>query len=101
MHELLKPLHDEHTAACVVAERALNRRLQGGCQVPIGAYAVLDGDNIWLRGLVGSPDGQHIIRAELTEHRSKAESMGKRVAELLLAQGAGDILRAVYEAKDE
>jgi len=50
---------------------------------------------------VGSPDGEQIIRAELTGHRSEAESIGKHVADLLLAQGAGEILRAVYEAKDE
>lgn len=98
---ILTPLDDRDTRDCVLAERAMNRTLQGGCQVPIGAYAVLEGDNVWLRGLVGSPDGEQIIRAELKAHRSEAESMGKRVAEMLLAQGAGEILRAVYEAKDE
>ncbi|HLV48140.1 MAG TPA: hydroxymethylbilane synthase [Aliidiomarina sp.] len=98
---LLAPLSDIDTRDCVLAERAMNRTLQGGCQVPIGAYAILDGDKLWLRGLVGSPDGEQIIRAELTGHRSEAESIGKHVADLLLAQGAGEILRAVYEAKDE
>ncbi|MCO4322502.1 hydroxymethylbilane synthase [Aliidiomarina quisquiliarum] len=98
---LLKPLNDRDTSDCVLAERAMNRTLQGGCQVPIGAYAILEGDHVWLRGLVGSPDGEQIIRAELKAPRSDAENLGKRVAELLLAQGAGEILQAVYEAKDE
>ena len=61
---LLAPLHHEVTAQCVLAERALNRRLQGGCQVPIACYAEYRGEQLWLRGLVGSLDGQQILRTE-------------------------------------
>lgn len=96
VHELLKPLHDEHTAACVVAERALNRRLQGGCQVPIAAYAELSGNKLHLRGLVGSVDGTTILNTEQSGTAAEAEQLGIKGAEHLLAQGAGAILSDVY-----
>lgn len=96
IHELVKPLHDEHTAACILAERALNRRLQGGCQVPIAAYAVLQDNDLYLRGLVGSVDGKTLLRSEQRGPAQNAEQLGIQAAEHLLAQGAGDILSAVY-----
>ena len=96
IHELLKPLHDDKTAACVLAERALNRRLQGGCQVPIAAYAELDGNALSLRGLVGSVDGKTMLRTAQSGLAADAETMGIAAAEDLLAQGAGAILSAVY-----
>lgn len=95
---LLAPLAHPATALCVRAERAMNRALQGGCQVPIGAYAELHGDEVWLRGLVGSPDGQHILRAERRGPAATAEQLGQSVAEQLLAMGADKILREVYSA---
>mgnify|MGYP001323075886 CR=1 FL=1 len=96
VHELLKPLHDEKTAACVIAERALNRRLQGGCQVPIAAYAELEDDKLSMRALVGSVDGKTILRTEQSGASADAEKMGIEGAEHLLAQGAGAILSEVY-----
>ncbi len=93
---MLKPLHHDITASCVLAERALNRRLQGGCQVPIACYAEREGDQLWLRGLVGSEDGKQMLRSEIRGGESAAEQLGISVAEDLLAQGAGDILKAVY-----
>lgn len=95
---LLEPLADLETTLCVKAERAMNRTLQGGCQVPIGAFAELQGEQLWLRGLVGSPDGDPLIRAELIGSAQDAESIGVKVAEDLLEQGAGEILEAVYQA---
>ena len=95
---LLAPLAHPATALCVRAERAMNRALQGGCQVPIGAYAELHGDDVWLRGLVGSPDGQQILRAERQGPAATAEQLGQSVAEQLLAMGADKILREVYSA---
>ncbi|PIQ39273.1 MAG: hydroxymethylbilane synthase, partial [Thalassolituus sp. CG17_big_fil_post_rev_8_21_14_2_50_53_8] len=86
IHELLKPLHDDKTAACVLAERALNRRLQGGCQVPIAAYAELDGESLSLRGLVGSVDGKTMLRTAQSGLAADAEAMGIAAAEDLLAQ---------------
>ncbi len=94
--ELIAPLHHLETAQCVMAERAMNRRLNGGCQVPIAGFAVQQpAGRLWLRGLVGEPDGQRILRAEGHAPASDAEALGLEVAEDLLAQGAGDILAAV------
>lgn len=96
VHALLAPLHHRDTAVRVNAERALNKRLNGGCQVPIACYAVLEGDQLWLRGLVGQPDGGQLLRAESRASADEAEQLGVRVAEDLLGQGAETILKAVY-----
>ncbi|PKH24604.1 hydroxymethylbilane synthase [Pseudomonas sp. 43NM1] len=96
IHALLAPLHHHDTATRVIAERALNKHLNGGCQVPIACYAVLEGEQIWLRGLVGDPSGGLLLSAEARAPRGSAESLGVQVAEDLLNQGAGDILNAVY-----
>ena len=96
IHALLAPLHHRATALRVTAERALNKHLNGGCQVPIACYAVLEGEQLWLRGLVGQPDGGRLLRAEQRAPATAAESLGVEVAEALLQQGAADILRAVY-----
>ena len=95
---LLETLHHEPTAQRVTAERALNHRLQGGCQVPIACYAqhIDNGNSLRLRGLVGKPDGSLILRAESEAPINAAQSLGVRVAEDLLAQGAAAILAEVY-----
>lgn len=93
---LVAPLNDADTALRLTAERALNRRLQGGCQVPIAGYAELQGDEIHLRALVGSVDGREIIRDEIRGPRAAAEVLGITLAERLLAAGADRILREVY-----
>ena len=80
----------------MTAERALNKHLNGGCQVPIACYAVLEGEQLWLRGLVGQPDGSQLLRAEQRGSAHTAEALGVQVAEALLAQGAAAILQAVY-----
>lgn len=99
--ELLAPLHSDDTASCVIAERAVNRHLQGGCQVPIACFAELDtsGQTLGLRGLVGSIDGATLLRAELQGPRGNAEALGVELAEQLLAQGAGEILAEVYDSE--
>ena len=96
VHALLAPLNHADTADRVIAERALNKHLTGGCQVPIACYALLEGDELWLRGLVGQPDGARLLRAEARAPRGDAEALGVQVAEALLAQGADAILAAVY-----
>jgi len=80
----------------VTAERAMNKHLNGGCQVPIACYAILEGEQLWLRGLVGEPDGSRLLRAEQRGSAEDAERLGIEVAEALLAQGAGEILKAIY-----
>ncbi len=92
----LRSLHDDETALRVTAERALNERLQGGCQVPIAGFAVVDGGRLWLRGLVGTPDGSHIIRGEITGPYAEARTLGLALAEELLGKGADRILRELY-----
>ncbi|MTJ00825.1 hydroxymethylbilane synthase [Idiomarina piscisalsi] len=101
MKQLLQPLQCQETRIRVLAERAMNRRLEGGCQVPIGAYAELKGDSVYLRGLVGDPDGQQVLRDEIEGPASEAEALGTELAERLLAKGAGDILSAVYDSDAE
>lgn len=96
VHALLACLNHAPTATRVVAERALNKRLNGGCQVPIACYAVLEGEQLWLRGLVGQPDGTLLLRAEGRAPAAEAEVLGVQVAEELLGQGAEQILKAVY-----
>ncbi|KMM79812.1 hydroxymethylbilane synthase [Pseudomonas deceptionensis] len=96
IHALLAPLHHADTAVRVTAERALNKHLNGGCQVPIACYAVLEGEQIWLRGLVGEPSGGLLLSAQARGPQSAAAELGVQVAEDLLAQGAGAILQAVY-----
>ncbi|ABY69584.1 porphobilinogen deaminase [Actinobacillus pleuropneumoniae] len=95
----LATLNHNPTACCVIAERAMNTRLQGGCQVPIGGFATLNGNEITLNALVGALDGSNIIRASGVADRENAEQLGISVAEQLLAQGADKILAEVY--KDE
>ncbi|HCW99151.1 MAG: hydroxymethylbilane synthase [Pantoea sp.] len=96
---LLQALNHDDTAVCVKAERAMNTRLEGGCQVPIGSFALLEGDELWLRGLVGAPDGSVMVRGERRGPRAEAEAMGISLAEELLGKGARDILRDVYQGQ--
>ena len=96
--QLLSALEHRETRICVLAERAMNRKLQGGCQVPIGAYAVIENDTLWLRGLVGALDGSEIIRHQLRGPVAEAEQLGVALAEHLLSQGADRILQDVYQA---
>ena len=97
---LIAALGDADSAARVSAERAMNTRLGGGCQVPIAGYAELDGGELTLRALVASVDGSRMLRARGQAPRDQSADLGQRVAEDLLDQGAGDILAAVYADGD-
>jgi hydroxymethylbilane synthase len=117
---LLAPLNDDKARIRLIAERALNRRLDGGCQVPIAAFALLqvaDADDnsnddtgkvLWLRGRVGQADGSVLLKSEKrvvlagsqAEQEAQANQLGIEVAEMLLADGAGDILAAIYHPED-
>ena len=92
VRELLAPLHHEDTATRVLAERAVVRRLDGGCDVPIAAYAELEGQTLWLRARVGAADGGTLLEAEA--RGSDPEELGQGVADMLLAQGAEALVRA-------
>ena len=124
--KLLAPLNDDKARIRLIAKRARNRHLQGGCQVPIAAYAVLQkanalaadskdndngnndaGDTLWLRGRVGQEDGSEVLKADkhvtLTgsqaEQEAQANQHGIEVADMLLEAGAGEILAAIYNSK--
>lgn len=92
---LLAPLNHPETAIRVRAERAMNAKLNGGCQVPIGSFAELNNEQITLRGLVGSVDGKVILHAKHADTLENAEQLGERVAQMLLDQGAAAILNAL------
>jgi len=98
-HALLAPLNHADTALRVKAERAMNTRLEGGCQVPIGSYAEFVDGEIWLRALVGAPDGTVMIRGERRGKPEDAEQLGISLAEELLANGAREILTEVYKGE--
>ena len=94
---LIAPLNDNKTQIRVLAERAMNARLQGGCQVPIAGYAEYDRGIVLLRGLVGQVDGKEIIRGEIAGPPESAEELGNVLAEDLLSRGADKILNELYE----
>lgn len=95
--KLLEPLNHPETANRVAAERAMNLTLEGGCQVPIGSYSLINGDEIWLRALVGEPDGSKVVRGEIKGPVVKAHELGVTLANQLLDQGAKDILERLYQ----
>lgn len=99
IQQLLAPLNHHNTAVCVRAERAMNSHLEGGCQVPIAGFATRDNTHIHLAGRVGSACGKTLLEASDSAVLTDAENLGKRVAEALLEQGAGDILQALTSAK--
>jgi len=93
---LLSVLNHEDTADRVSAERALNKRLKGGCQVPIASYAMLAGDTLHLQALVGEPDGSEIVQGDISGHRSEAEQLRIKLADDLLSRGPKEILEKLY-----
>ncbi|MCC6347102.1 MAG: hydroxymethylbilane synthase [Nitrospirales bacterium] len=96
INALISPLDHPVTSVCVRAERALLKRLEGGCQVPIAAHARLVDGRMVMEGLVGSAAGDRVIRDRIEGSPSEAEALGIRLAETLLARGAKEILDEVY-----
>jgi hydroxymethylbilane synthase len=94
--DLISALDHGDTHDRVAAERAFNRRLEGGCQVPLAAHAVLEGETLHLRGLVGAVDGSRILRSEVRGPRAEGSSLGISLAENLLDQGAGELLKLAH-----
>ncbi len=107
--EVIAPLMDYTTALRVTAERSMNRRLEGGCQVPIAGFSILEGDLLQLEGRVGSSDGKILLQSldqvqldqEGEENFKLAADLGVKVAESLLEKGAGPLLAALHEAQEK
>jgi len=93
---LIDCLHHQPTATRVLAERAVNGRLQGGCQLPIASFAEFEGELLHLRALVGNLEGTRIIRSAMKGDPHQAEQLGLNVAEDLLSQGAAEILAELF-----
>jgi hydroxymethylbilane synthase len=96
VNALIAPLNDKITMFRVLAERSMNQRLQGGCQVPIAGYAEFEKGLIMLRGLVGQVDGKKIIRGDIAGAPENAEELGLVLAEDLLSRGADKILEELF-----
>lgn len=94
--ELLKAIEHVPTAERCYAERSFLRRLEGGCQVPIGVNTKLEGDTLTLTGIVASVDGQKVVKDTITGEASNAENLGIELAERLRQQGAQEILDAIF-----
>ena len=96
--QICRRLEHAGTRVAVTAERAVLAALGGGCQVPIGAYATIDGATIRLRAIIVSPDGVQLIRKESSGQATDAAAIGRVLGEELLAEGGAEILEAVYGA---
>jgi len=97
INDLLKSLNHPETEYRVKAERAFNQTLQGGCQVPIAGFAELQGNQLRLRGLVGSEDGKQMISGEILGDAKEADALGISLAKQLLAKGAGELLQTLFK----
>jgi hydroxymethylbilane synthase len=95
--DILSVLDDKNSHICIQAERAMNKALQGGCQVPIACYSQLNNNTLLLEGLVGCIDGSNIIKASLTGSLTEAERLGQELANCLLKQGAKTILQELHQ----
>jgi hydroxymethylbilane synthase len=99
INDLIAFIRHNDTFDAVVAERAFLQKLEGGCQVPIAAYAELQGQNLRLSGLVGSIDGKELIRDEIEGTRADGIRLGTELGERILAAGGGRILAEVYKSQ--
>lgn len=96
---LIAPLNHAESQACITAERAVNERLQGGCQVPIAAYAEIQQDSLQLQAWVSSLDTKQVLRASIQGPMSHAHALGLELGQDLVDQGALAILQAIYDAQ--
>ncbi|MEO8411261.1 MAG: hydroxymethylbilane synthase, partial [Propionivibrio sp.] len=94
------PLNDAQTGQCVASERAFSRALGGSCEVPLGGYALVENDELWLRGFVATPDGGKMVSGELRGAPGDAVTIGEQLAQRLRAQGADAILAEIDEGDE-
>ncbi len=96
--KVLKSIHHDATYKAVLAERALLKTLEGGCQVPIGAYAQLQPGGLYLDAVVGSIDGSITFRKKMRGSKQNPEKLGQKLAKDLLKAGASDVLNEIYKS---
>ncbi|TEB16939.1 Porphobilinogen deaminase [Pelotomaculum sp. FP] len=96
---LVSRIDDTESRCAIQAERALLKKLEGGCQVPVGALGTVDNSRLMLEGLVASLDGKQVVRSSMAGGMGEAEKLGERLAEKLLEMGAGDILQEMRQEK--
>ncbi|MBA3334651.1 MAG: hydroxymethylbilane synthase [Acidobacteria bacterium] len=104
IREFVQKLNDENTSFCVAAERGFLRTLEGGCQVPIGANAILKNDKIYLEGMTGNLDGSVNLRDSISGDKRDAVELGRKLAQKLIERGANRLLeetRATVERTEE
>ncbi len=101
MRHVMEAIGHPATMECVTAERVVMRRLEGGCQVPIGAYARYEDGALVMDGLVGSVDGKQIVRDQIAADAGDPQGLGEAMVERLLSLGAGEILAEVRRAAEE
>lgn len=99
--EILKTIHDEDTFISIAAERNLLRTLEGGCQVPIGAFAEVKSNGLYMDAFIGSLDGSIIFRKKIKGSKNNPERLGKKLAKDLLKAGANKILNEIYNNSKE
>ena len=95
--EILRSIHHENTYISVLAERALLRTLEGGCQVPIGAFAEVKSSGLYLDAMVGNLDGTITFRKKMRGSKKDPEKLGKQLAKDLMKAGAKEILNEIYK----
>ena len=95
IENLLAPLLHEATQLCVRAERAMNQRLNGGCQIPVAGFAEIQGNQLRMRGLIGYPDGSQVFYCEQMGDLNTPELLGIAIAEDLLKQGGAAVLQTL------
>jgi hydroxymethylbilane synthase len=100
MRHVMAEIGHPETMEAVTAERVVMRRLEGGCQVPIGAYARFEDDTLVMDAMVGSVDGTHIVREQLCGDAGEPEALGEAMVGRLLRLGAGEILAEIRDADD-
>lgn len=95
IESLISKLNDEKTYLSALGERAFLRKLEGGCQIPIGAYTYFEGENFTISGIIASLDGKKIVRDKITGNKNESEKIGTELAEVLLRNGGAAILAEI------
>lgn len=98
LKQILAPLNHLPTEQAVTAERTLSRAFGGSCQIPLAAFATIDGSQMRLRAMIGTPDGSRVVTADASGAADEPQALGGKIAQDLATQGAAEILALCREA---